>query len=207
MMQHETPPAWQTALFHILLSVTSGATSVMFGGTIAALRNGASHVTEACGIGIAGCGSSQHWATWSVAVAVLFYAGIMNSLILGSIHGPAMTSTRGSDLSLVLTRWMRQNLDAAQASPRVKQGLVLSLLLGVLGVMASAAIGGAVGGYVYGNFITGLGAAHGVPAIGWLFGITFGLGAGSFGAMLFGSIAGIVSGVMLRRQPRSPRRS
>jgi hypothetical protein len=66
MMQHEPPPVWQTALFHILLSVISGATSVMFGGTIAALRNGAARVTEACGMGIAGCGASQHWAMWSL---------------------------------------------------------------------------------------------------------------------------------------------
>jgi hypothetical protein len=141
------------------------------------------------------------------AVAVLFYAGIMNSLILGSIHGSAMTSTRGSDLSLVLIRWMGRNLDAAKASPRVKQGLILSVLLGLLGVMASAAIGGAVGGFVYGNFITGLGAAHGVSAVGWLFGIMFGLTAAAFSAMLFGGISGVVSGVMLRHQPRSPRRS
>ncbi|MEP0904687.1 hypothetical protein NC969_04175 [Leptolyngbya subtilissima ST-M1] len=187
--------------------MTSGVEGVMFGGTIAALRNGASHVTEACGMGIAGCGSSQHWAMWSVAVAVLFYAGIMNGLILGSIHGPEMTYTRGSDLSLVLTKWMRRNLDAAQASPRVKQGLVLSLLLGALGVIASAAIGGAVGGYIYGNFIAGMGAAHGVPAVGWLFGVMFGLTAAAFSAMLFGGIAGVASGVMLRRQPRSHRRS
>lgn len=207
MMQHEPPPGWQTASFHILLSVTCGTASAMFGGTIAALRNGASHVTEACGMGIAGCGASQHWAMWSVAVAVLFYAGIINGLILGSTYGSEMTYTQGSDLSLVMIRWMKRNLDAAKASPRVKQWLVLSLLLGVLGVMASAAIGGAVGGYIYGNFITGLGAAHGVAAVGWLFGMMFGLTAAALSAMLFGSVAGVVSGVMLRQQVRSHRRS
>lgn len=210
MMQHEPPQVWQLTLFHIFLSVTSGAEGAVFGGTIAALRNGASHVTEACGMGIAGCGASQHWAMWSVAVAALFYAGIMNSLVLGSIYGPEITSTRGSNLSLVLTNLInrvRRHLDASQAAPRFKQWLALSLLFGVLGVMASAAIGGAVGGFVYGNFITGLGAAHGVPVIGWLFGIMFGLFAASFSAMLFGTIAGVVSGIMVRRQPRSPSRS
>ncbi len=203
MMHHEPPPGWQTASFHILLSVTCGTGSALFGGTIAALRNGAAHVTEACGMGIAGCGSSQHWAMWSVAVAVLFYAGIINGLILGSTHGPATPSTQGSDLSLVMIRWMKRNLDAAKASPRVKRWLVVSLLLGVLGVIASAATGGAVGGYIYGNFITGLGAAHGVPAMGWLFGMMFAVTAASLSAMVFGGIAGVVSGVVLRRQVRS----
>jgi hypothetical protein len=202
MMQHETPPAWQTALFHILLSVTSGATSVMFGGTIAALRNGASHVTEACGISIAGCGASQHWAGWSVALAVLFYAGIINSLILGSTYQLAITSAQGSDLSAVLIKWVRRHLNAAKTSPRFKQWVLLTLLLGVLGTTASAAIGGAVGGFLYGNFITALGAAHGVPAIGWLFGVTFGLGAAVLSATLFGCIAGVASGVMLWHLPR-----
>lgn len=198
MMQHETPQIWQNALFHSFLSVTSGAEGVMFGGTIAALRNGASHVTEACGMGIAGCGASQHWAGWSVALAVLFYAGIINSLILGSTYQPATTSTRGSDLSAVLIKWVRRHLNAAKASPRFKQWVVLTLLLGVLGTTASAAIGGAVGGFLYGNFITALGAAHGVPAIGWFFGVTFGLGAAVLSATLFGGIAGVASGVMLR---------
>lgn len=206
MMQHETPPVWQTASFNILLSIISGLGGAMLGGTIAALRNGAAHVTEACGMGIAGCGSSQHWAMWSVAIAVLFYVGGINSLILGSLYPSEMTSAYSSDLALVLMRWMSRCLDVAQRSPQFKQWVGVSLLVGVLGVAASAAIGGAVGGFVYGNFITGLGAAHGVPAIGWLFGMMFGTCVAGVSAGLFGGIAGVVSGVMLRQLPRSHRR-
>jgi hypothetical protein len=95
---------------------------------------------------------------------------------------------------------VRGRLAASRESSRYKQWLVLSLLVGVIGAVASAASGGAVGGFLYGNFITGMGAANGVPLIGWLFGIAVGISAGVVTAMLFDILLRVISGVMLPRQ-------
>lgn len=195
MMKHETPSIGQIVL-------VSGSIAVPLGGTIAALTNGVSHVTKACGRGIEGCGASQHWAIWSVSLAVLLYAGMISCLIWGSTYQPMFTSRRGSNLSSVINLggWVRGRLAASRESSRYKQWLVLSLLVGVIGAVASAASGGAVGGFLYGNFITGMGAANGVPLIGWLFGIAVGISAGVVTAMLFDILLRVISGVMLPRQ-------
>lgn len=201
-MKHETPSIGRIVLLHLYSSFVSASIAVILGGTSAALTNGVSHVTKACGMGIEGCGASQHWAIWSVSLAVLFYAGMISCLIWGSTYQPMFTSRRGSNLSSVINSgaWVRGRLAASRESSRYKQWLVLSLLVGVIGVAASAAIGGAVGGFLYGNFITGMGAANGVPLIGWLFGIAFGMSAGGVSAMLFGILLGGISGVLLPRQ-------
>ena len=201
MTKQETPQIWQIALLHINLSLFSGGTGAILGSTIAASTNGVSHVTKACGMGIAGCGASQHWAIWSGSLAFLLYVGIISSLIWGSTNLPPFAD------GIRWGRWVKSNLTASNESPRFKQWLVFSLLLGVISAIASAAIGGAVGGFVYGNFITGMGATNGVPLIGWFFGVAGAVLGAGLSAMLFAIVAGVTSGAMLRRQPRSSRQA
>lgn len=205
MTKHNPPPIFHIVSFHIYHALFAVVGGVMVGGSIAA-SNGVSHVTEACGRGIVGCGASQHWAIWSAAIAVIFYALIINSQILYLLSSKVALKQEPTNVSLLsdevdeVVRWIISILTTPKELRRFKQWLISNLLLGLLGVIAGAMSAGAAGGFLYGNFITGMGAANGVPLIGWLFGILIGMVFAGISALLFGLLSGVTSALMLPRQ-------